>query len=464
MESEFRKLPSVEKLLSTDRLIQHRHIYPHDLMVNVTRQRIEAAKINIRNGKPAPTLDELVLDVSTQLDFLGHNNLRRVINATGVILHTNLGRAPLSSETIAAMANTSRGFNNLEFDLDSGTRGSRQIIIEPILCQLTGAEASLVVNNNAAAVLLGLSCLAKRKEIIVSRGQAVTIGGGFRIPDVMRQSGTKLIEVGTTNITNVTDFEQAINPSTVALMRVHSSNFKLIGFSSSCGIEELAALAGKNNVLLLDDLGSGCFLDTAQFGLDPEPTVQRSISAGVDLTFFSGDKLLGGPQAGIIVGKKFLIDKLKKHPLARAMRIDKIRLAGLTTTIIHYLKNEALVKIPVWQMISMPISAIEIRAKLWFESIGQIGEIIDGESMVGGGSLPGSTLKTKLLAIKSKTKDLHSLQQLATSLRKLETPIIARVSENTLLLDPRTVLPEDDEELVNGLKLLFAKKNDWIIR
>jgi L-seryl-tRNA(Ser) seleniumtransferase len=377
--------------------------------------------------------------------------IRSLINATGVVLHTKLGRAPLSEEAVAAMDQISRGYNNLEFDIESGERGSRHTHTEALLCRLTGAEAALVVNNNAAAVLLGLTTLAKRKEVIVSRGQAVEIGGGFRIPDVMRQSGAKLVEVGTTNITYLRDYEQAITPQTAALLRVHSSNFKVVGFTQSVDIKAMAALAKRHNLMVFDDLGSGCLLDTAKFGLAHEPTVQESIAAGVDLAFFSGDKLLGGPQAGIIVGKKIIIDKLKKHPLVRAMRMDKTRIAGLAATLIHYLKGEAQSKIPVWQMISMPKTEIDHRAQIWAAALPGSAKVIDGESLIGGGSLPGATLPTRLVAI-GDSKKAGLSQKFARKLRLQEPPIIARISENILLLDPRTIAPIDDELIINGLK------------
>jgi L-seryl-tRNA(Ser) seleniumtransferase len=339
----------------------------------------------------------------------------------------------------------------LEFDLGSGTRGSRQVHIEALLCQLTGAEAALVVNNNASAVLLGLTALARRKEVIVSRGQAVEIGGGFRIPDVMRQSGAKLIEVGTTNCTYLSDYEQAISPRTAALMRVHSSNFRLVGFTNEVGFEDLVALANRNNLPVFDDLGSGCFLDTTEFGLAPEPMVPQSVALGAGLTFFSGDKLVGGPQAGIIVGKKQFMDKLRKHPLARAVRIDKIRLAGLIATLLHYLKHEATTKIPVWRMISAPLAEIEQRAERWAQALGDLAQVIDGETMIGGGSLPGGTLPTKLVALGDK-KNRSLAQRLGRQLRSQEIPIIGRVGEDMLLLDPRSVLPEEDEILLWALR------------
>jgi len=346
------------------------------------------------------------------------------------------------------------GYSNLEFDLDSGRRGSRHTHVEPVLCQLTGAEAALVVNNNASAVLLALTALTKKKEVIVSRGQAVEIGGGFRIPDVMRQSGAKLIEVGTTNCTYTTDYEEAISPRTAALMRVHSSNFRLMGFTHFVTLEELVTLGNQNDLPVFDDLGSGCLLDTSRFGLDPEPMVQQSIGLGAGLVFSSGDKLMGGPQAGIIVGKRQLVDRLKKHPLARAARIDKIRLAGLVATLIHYLKGEAVSKIPVWRMISAPLEEIEGRARLWAQSLGGLARVVEGETMIGGGSLPGGTLPTRLVAIgeEGKQKPQNIAQVLSQRLRCQETSVLGRVSGNVLLLDPRSVLPEEDKIVLQALQ------------
>jgi len=351
-----------------------------------------------------------------------------------------------------AMDVVSKGYCNLEIDLDSGARGSRNVHVERLLCQLSGAEAALVVNNNAAAVLLALTALAKRKEVIVSRGQAVEIGGGFRIPDVMRQSGAKLVEVGTTNCTYIHDYEQAITTRTAALLRVHPSNFKVEGFANVVSLEEMVALGERCAVPVLDDLGSGSFLNTAEFGLSPEPTVRQSIALGVALACFSGDKLLGGPQAGIIVGKRAIVDKLKRHPLARAVRIEKIRLAGLAATLIHYVKGEALEKIPVWRMISLPLAEVEKRAMLWAQALGNLAKVVDGESMVGGGSLPGNTLPTKLVAIGEPGKGANKAHLLARKLRVQEIPVIGRVSGDVLFLDPRTVLPEEDKVLIKTLK------------
>lgn len=454
MENKFRSLPSVDKLLSDSRIKQLGDIYPHDLLVDLIRQRLDQERTSIARGAPSTAIEEIVESIYARANVLASPRPRYLLNATGVILHTNLGRAPLSKEAIAAMDDVARGYCDLEFDLDSGTRGSRNIHVEQLLCQITGAEAALVVNNNASAVLLGLTALAKKKEVIVSRGQSVEIGGGFRVPEVMKQSGAKLVEVGTTNCTYIHDFEQAITPRTAALLRVHSSNFKIIGFSDMATLEELVALGNKNQIPVFDDLGSGCLLDTTLFGLDPEPMVQKSVALGVGLAFFSGDKLLGGPQAGIIVGKKQLIDKLKKHPLARAVRTDKIRLAGLVATLIPYLKGEALKVVPVWRMISMPLENIERRAKLWAQEFGDAARVIEGESMIGGGSLPGGTLPTRLVAIgkQSKAKQESIAQKLAEMLRKQEPPLVGRISENVLLLDPRSVLPEEDQVVLQALR------------
>jgi L-seryl-tRNA(Ser) seleniumtransferase len=460
METEFRRLPGVDKVLADKRLSQAGEEYPHDLLVDVIRKRLENERLSIAAGKTCASLDDIVTSVLTELKALDKPTLQRVINASGVILHTNLGRAPLSQESLAAIEDVSRGYSNLEFELESGSRGSRNVHVEGLLCRLTGAEAALVVNNNASAVLLGLTALARRKEVIVSRGQAVEIGGGFRIPDVMRQSGAKLVEVGTTNCTYARDFEEAITERTVALMRVHSSNFRLVGFATEVTLEELVAIGRKHDVMVLDDLGSGCFLDTTAFGLAPEPMVQQSVRAGAALTFFSGDKLVGGPQAGIIVGVKQYVDRLKKHPLARAVRIDKTRLAALAVTLLHYLKEEATAKIPVWRMIAAPLEEIERRAAPWVEALDGAVEVVPGETMVGGGSLPGGALPTKLVAVGRSGR--YSAKTLGERLRRRDVPVIGRIDKDLLLLDPRTVLPEEDEIVVRSLRdiagLLKRKK------
>jgi L-seryl-tRNA(Ser) seleniumtransferase len=458
VNEEFRKLPSVDQLLSHDSVSRLLASYPREFVTDLIRKQLDEVRKSIVAGNKCPSADEIAEAVVKRLENYASISLRPVINATGVVLHTNLGRAPLSSEAIKAMSDISAGFSNLEFDLESGTRGSRQSHVEKLLCEVTGAEAGLVVNNNAAAVLLGLSAHARRKEIIVSRGQAVEIGDSFRIPDVMKQSGAKLVEVGTTNCTYVRDYEQAITQSTAALLRVHSSNFKVIGFTNEVAIDEMVAAADKHAIPVFDDQGSGCFLETTNFGLAAEPMVQRSVSAGASLVFFSGDKLVGGPQSGIIVGKKQYVDKLRRFPLARAVRIDKIRLAGLIATLIHYVRGEATSKIPVWRMISMPLDEIQKRAQTWAEATGGTGKVADSESMVGGGSLPGSTLPTKTVVIGKGEKRLSlPVLKLSWELRHWRTPIVGRVQENTLILDPRSVLPEEDAIVCEALKSLCQK-------
>lgn len=449
MQSGFRQLPSVDRLLSHPQVSPLRDEYPHDLVVAMARRAIDDARQAIVSGDSPPSLDELAAATVRGVQLLARPGPLPVINATGVIIHTNLGRASLSREALAAIEAAARGYSNLEFDLEAGERGHRHSHVEAVLCQLTGAEAALAVNNNAGAVLLGLTAVAAGKEVVVSRGQAVEIGGGFRIPAVMRQSGATLVEVGTTNRTYLADYEGAITSETAALLRVHTSNFRIIGFTYSVSLDDMVALAQRYSLLLLDDLGSGCLLDTTRFGLDPEPVVQDSVAAGADLVFFSTDKLLGGPQGGVVVGKAEHVERLRRHPLARALRIDKLTLAGLSATLIHHLRGEALKKIPVWRMISMPLSDIEVRATAWAEALGERATLADGRSMIGGGSLPGESLPTKLLALRPSST---TAERMAAALRHHDPPIVARIERDALLFDPRTVLPEQDETLLRALR------------
>jgi L-seryl-tRNA(Ser) seleniumtransferase len=369
--------------------------------------------------------------------------LKPVINASGVVIHTNLGRAPLSKAAIQAAQDVALGYSSLEYDLKKGKRGSRLLHAEELLKQLTGAESALVVNNNASAVLLALTALAKRRRTLIARTQLVEIGGGFRIPDVMAQSGAKLVEIGTTNRVHLRDYQQAIEEQPIHLvMRAHRSNFAIIGFHTEPELSEIAEAAHAAGLPVVDDLGSGTLIDTAPFGLGHEPTVQESLAAGADLVTFSGDKLLGGPQAGIIIGRKDLVDKLKRHPLARAIRADKLALAALSATLLHYLKDEALQEVPVWRMISAPEKELHDRVSGWVSDLGG-GEILQGESTVGGGSLPGQTLPTWLLAISN-----PSPARFLAKLRESTPPVIARIQDDRVVLDPRTVLPELDEKLL----------------
>jgi L-seryl-tRNA(Ser) seleniumtransferase len=344
------------------------------------------------------------------------------------------------------MSNASRGYSDIELDLETGKRGSRVSQVEALLQKLLNVEAAAVANNNASAVLLVLSALASRKRVVISRSQLVEIGGGFRIPDVMKQSGARLVEVGTTNKVRLADYEDALAQGDGIVMHVHRSNFKIIGFTEEPPLAELARTAHEAGRILVDDLGSGALLDTALYGLAHEPTVQESLAAGADIVCFSGDKLLGGPQAGVIVGNAELVQKIRKHPLARAVRADKTCFAGLAATLLHFLRDEAQREIPVWQMICMPVEAARARAQAWAEALGT-GSVVAGESTVGGGSLPGESLKTYVLALEAKSPD-----RLLRKLRQADPPVLARTEEDRVLLDPRTVLPGQDEDLLQGLR------------
>jgi L-seryl-tRNA(Ser) seleniumtransferase len=388
-------------------------------------------------------------------------HLQPVINATGVIINTNLGRAPLSQEALQAVQSASVGYSNLEYELEGGERGSRHTHVAGLLCELTGAEAALVTNNNAAAVLLALSALAGGREVVISRGQLVEIGGGFRVPDVMRQSGCQLVEVGTTNRTRLSDYQAAINERTALLLAVHPSNFQIKGFTESTPLDALAGLAHQHGLLLIDDLGSGCLLASERFGLEHEPMAQESIAAGADVVCFSGDKLLGGPQAGILLGKAGVLDRIGRHPLMRAVRIDKMTLAALEATLRHYQREEAETHIPIWRMISVSPGKLAGRAASWASTLQQYGipaRTQRGESTIGGGSLPGETLPTTLLALDAGHMSMP-LDELAKRLRLRSIPIIVRILCDTLLLDPRTVLQEQDKELVQALVEEVGKKS-----
>ena len=451
MTTGFRDLPSVDRVLSDHRLTSLIDEYSHDSVLGLVREALDRARTAIGNGHSPPGLDEIVDTVS---DLASHSWRRwpgTVINATGVVIHTNLGRAPLSQESLAAIEEASRAYSDLELDLETGKRGSRQAYLAGLICQLTGAEAAITVNNNASAVLLGLAALAQGKEVIVSRGEAVEIGGGFRIPDVLRQSGTELVEVGTTNRTYVKDYEGAITERTGAILVVHSSNFRVSGFIHAPTLAELIDLGNEREIPVLHDLGSGCLLDTTAFGMAHEPTPQESIAAGTSLAFFSGDKLLGGPQAGVVAGKKPLVEAASSHPLARAVRIDKLSMAALTATLLHYVKEEAVEKVPVWRMIAQPSGALEARAKGWQASLGPAMSVTGGHSTVGGGSLPGETLPTTLLSLDPANRP-GGAEGIAERLRRADPPIVGRIEDDRVLLDPRTVLPEQDGALLEAVQ------------
>ena len=452
--TSLRNLPSVEQLLqiATDLIAAYgRPLTLHALRASLDDAR---ARFKLHPELALPSIEEILFQAASYLSAWTQPTLIPVINATGVIIHTNLGRAPLSKATIAAMQTAAQGYSNLEYDLETGKRGSRLIHAESVLQKLIGAEAAVVVNNNASAVMLTLAALSNRKRAIIARSQLVEIGGGFRVPDVMKQSGAKLVEVGTTNRVHLLDYEEALSEPTGVVMRVHRSNFKIVGFTEEPELKDIVDVAHKGDVPIVDDLGSGSFLDTAKYELAHEPTVQESLDAGVDVICFSGDKLLGGPQGGIIVGRKNLIAKIKKHPLARAVRADKVALAGITATLLHYLKDEAEREIPIWRMISMERKQVKARAEAWRKTLG-LGEVVESESTVGGGSLPGESMKTWVLAL-----DVKSPDKFMAKLRASNHPLIARTENDRILLDPRTVLPEQDDLLLEALSTQIVRMNE----
>lgn len=442
--TSLRDLPSVDSLLkhADDLLVR----FGRPLTLDALRLTLDETRARLKSdGQTAsPSLDSILASAESHLAAWTRPSLAPVINATGVILHTNLGRAPLSESTIRAMNAVAANYSNLEFDLETGKRGSRLIHAESILQKLLGVESGLIVNNNASAVLLVLSALANKKRVVISRSQLVEIGGGFRVPDVMKQSGAKLVEIGTTNKVRISDYKDALEDPTALVMRAHRSNFKIVGFTEEPELTKIVEVAHKANVPVVDDLGSGALIDTAKYGLTHEPTVQESIAAGVDIVCFSGDKLLGGPQAGIIVGKKELIERIKKHPLARAVRADKISLAGIAATLLHYLKDEAEREIPTVQMMSLTARQVEVRAEAWRKAVGQ-GEVVESTSTVGGGSLPEESMPTFVLSLRVKSPD-----KFLARLRGANPPVVARTENDHVLLDPRTVL--DDESLLRVLQ------------
>jgi L-seryl-tRNA(Ser) seleniumtransferase len=448
---QYRNLPNVNSILENDAVQEIVSLYKRDWVVELVRETIDQARETISKGHACPTLPEIISTIKDRVALLTVQSPRRVINATGVIIHTNLGRSPLSDNAMEAALAASAGYSDLEFDLSSGRRGSRQSHLQSLLKEITGAEASLVVNNNASALLLGLSALADGKEVIVSRGEAVEIGGGFRVPDVMEQSGAVLIDVGTTNRTYVRDYANSLTPQTGVFLKAHASNFRVEGFTAEVSIGELVELGRVNDIPVIHDVGSGALLDTDKYGLAHEPTPQESIAAGAGLVMFSGDKLLGGPQAGIISGDRVLVEKLSRHPLARAIRIDKISLASLTATLMHYLKGEAEAEIPIWKMISARPDQIRLRAQKWKESLQVDAEIIESKSAVGGGSLPGETLNSWSLAINSVGVS-GGAQALVKRLRENVPPIIARIEGDKVLLDPRTVMENEEDLVVDALR------------
>jgi L-seryl-tRNA(Ser) seleniumtransferase len=488
--AEARKLPRADRLLQAAEAAGLVARLGHGPVMDRVRGLLDGERARILGGGRCPAPEEIEAKLLETLAEDARGGLRRVVNATGVVVHTNLGRAPLSEAAVEAMR-AAAGYVNLEYDLAAGERGDRYDHAAAALCRLTGAEAALVVNNNAAAVMLALASLSGARpgvagaapvagggpgvpgtgsrpevpgtgsrpevpgtgfqpEVIVSRGQLVEIGGGFRVPDVLRRSGCALTEVGTTNRTYARDYEAAVNERTRILLSVHRSNFKLSGFVADPTLAELVELGRRHALWTVDDLGSGTLLETQPFGLGVEPTVQERVEAGADLVCFSGDKLLGGPQAGILVGRREAVDRARRHPLLRALRVDKIALAALSATLAHYERGEALAQIPVWRAISTGQEALLARAERWRAALAAVAPgafVREGRSAVGGGSLPEVTLPTRLLALPGPDRE-----GLAERLRRGDPAVVARIEEGLLVLDPRTVLPGEDEALLSALR------------
>lgn len=460
-----RQLPSVDALLQEPRiqsaLIEHPRKLVLDsirIVMDVLRRALREQAQNVQ--EPDLTPDALIDDILEHLAIASDYTLRPVINGTGIVIHTNLGRSLLPEEAVQRLSSLSRAYNNLEYDLEKGQRGSRYVHAESILRELTGAEAALVVNNNAGAVLLTLNTLAQGKEVIVSRGQLVEIGGSFRIPDVMRSSGAILVEVGTTNRTHLRDYEAAITPETALLMKVHTSNYRIVGFSSEVPLLDMTTLGKKHGIPVIEDLGSGSFVDFSRFGLHGEPTVQEALKSGADMVTFSGDKLLGGPQAGVILGRKDLVAQCKKNPLTRALRVDKMTLAALEVTLRLYRdERRAMEAIPTLRMITTPLEDLQNRAQSLAELLHEVDtenkldiQVQPGFSQVGGGSLPAHNLLSRVVAVRSA---VMSCQKIESVLRNNKPPIIGRIESDQYLLDVRTLQAGDDPVIGDAFRALL---------
>ncbi len=445
-QSSYRLLPSVDLVMRQPGITALSTRYTRDAMLALAREVLTDARAGVAFGGATPSLKALVGRIQLRVAGEWQIGPSNVINATGVILHTNLGRAPLSEDAVEAMQ-AAAGYTDLEYDRESGGRGSRQWYVARQLCALIGAEAALVTVNAASAVLLALTALARGNDVVVSRGQAVEIGGGFRVPDILEQSGARLVEVGTTNRTRLQDFEDAIGPKTAAMLHVHTSNFKIVGFTEQVALADLAGLARRRGILLIDDNGSGSLLDTAAYGLAHEPTPADSLAAGAHLVAFSCDKLLGGPQAGVVAGSADLVKRLSQHPLARAFRPDKTILAALSATLLAYLRGDAPSSVPVWRMIGQGAEELRIRATQWCVGASQQGiavDLIEGRSTVGGGSLPVETLPTTLLRLPA------SLD--SDRLRKGKPPVVPLLRDSRVLLDLRTVPASQEDQLLSAVR------------
>ena len=450
MKELLRRIPKVDELLRDPALAESLAQYGDRAVTDAIRSELDALRRKILSGEitASPEHDALCRQIILHVQRNVLPSFRRLLNGTGIILHTNLGRSCLSEKAAWAVYEASRSYSNLEFDLETGKRGSRYSHVEGILCRLTGAESALVVNNNAAAVLLVLSALTQGGQVIVSRGELVEIGGSFRIPEIMESCGAQLKEVGATNKTHLRDYESAIHESTKALMKVHTSNYRIIGFSETPDLSELVELGHRYNLPVIEDLGSGCLVNLNRFGIHDEPSVQDSLKAGVDVVSFSGDKLLGGPQAGIILGKKKYLDILKKHPLNRAMRVDKMTLAALEATLQSY-ENGTEEEIPVIKMLSAPEETLRQKAEKLAAMLHAAGievQVIPTEGRVGGGSVPNHGLPSYAVAFE---RDVNVLEE---RLRRGSPPIIGRIHEGKYLLDVRTLFEADFPIIVKALK------------
>ena len=459
----YRSIPKVDVLLEDKKIISLIEKYHRDVVVDVIREEIEKIREEIKTNNDFDFINKkinnLVENISKSVEKTYSYNIRKVINGTGTILHTNLGRSIISKKHANYLSDIVTSYSNLEYNLEDGKRGERYSHFEKLICKITGAESAMAVNNNAAAVMLVLSSMAKEKEVIVSRGELVEVGGKFRIPDVMESSNAHLVEIGTTNKTHLEDYENAINENTGALLKVHTSNFKILGFTESVSIKEICDLGKEKNIPVIEDIGSGVLVDLSKYGLEYEPTVQDSIKAGVDIVSFSGDKLLGGPQAGIIVGKKKYIDKMKKNPLTRAFRIDKFTATILEMIFKEYLNEEDAIKnIPTLSLITRELKEIEKNANALYEKLDILKDVAiinieDTLSQIGGGSLPMERLNSKCVSITPKNISTASLEE---KLRLDENPVVGRISDNKLIIDMRTILDDEidilSKKLINILK------------
>ena len=452
-EALLRKLPKVDELLREESIIEDGKDMPPAAVTDCVRERLSALRESILKGRidTLPTREALLASIAKDLALSSLPSLRPVINGTGVILHTNLGRAPLSKRACLALEEAAENYGNLEYDLEQGCRGSRYVHCQSLLKKLTGAQSAMVVNNNAAAVLLILSALSKGGEVPVSRGELVEIGGAFRVPEIMEQCGCTLREVGTTNKTRLSDYEKAVGENTRALLKVHTSNFRVVGFTESVSIEELASLGKEKGLPVIVDLGSGALADIEQMGVRQEPTVQSCLAAGADVLCFSGDKLLGGPQAGIILGKKEYMDILLAHPLTRALRVDKLTLSALYATLYAYLDKKTQREIPVVEMLSLTEEELSSRAALLQQLLKEQGifaRSVPVLDTVGGGSAPLTELPGRGLAFKSDSLSPNALEE---RLRLLNKPVIGRIEKDTFLLSMRTLFPRDFAYIAKAL-------------